>query len=167
MKAIYIYPGTFCPPHWGHVRIAREAAQVFGEITVICSKNPDKTGTNWFTPKQCKEMWITYDLWPAVRVVTLDEFIRSKIKAQLVMIRGIRDNRDLKHEDEVVAYNHERYGITHFHYIFAKKEYQEISSTAARENAKNQDLAGLIKTVNPWIAKQMLKKARTIAKKAC
>lgn len=60
---IYIYPGTFSPPTWGHMHIVEKAYELIKDarypITIICSVNPDK-GRNWFTPEESKELWQSY-----------------------------------------------------------------------------------------------------------
>ncbi len=159
MKKIYIYPGTFCPPHYGHIALAKKAAEAFGEILVICSVNPVKEEKNIFAPEECKKMWQTYDLGKDVKAVTLEEFLALRNPDDMVvMIRGIRDNNDIIYENAVMIYNRDNFGITHYHYIISGKEFEKFSSTAAREAAKASDLQKLNKLVNPQVA------AKTIAK---
>jgi len=162
MEPIYIYPGTFCPPHYGHVAIAKEAAAVFGKATVICSVNPVKEGSMPFTPEECKKMWQTYDLGKNIEVVTLDEFLAIRdAKPTTVMIRGIRDDNDIKYEDSVILYNCKNFGIRHYHYILSKNEFTKMSSTKARLAAKNGNLTELENLVNADVAVGMLKKFKT------
>jgi cytidyltransferase-like protein len=159
METIYIYPGTFCPPHFGHVAVAKEAARIFGNITVICSVNPVKEGKMPFTPEECKAMWQTYGLGRNIVVATLDEFLAAqKISETTVMVRGIRDDNDIKFENNVILYNCDKFGIRHYHYVLAEKIYAEMSSTKARIAAQNNDLAELEKMVNPDIAAKMLER---------
>lgn len=112
MKPIYIYPGTFCPPHYGHVAIAKEAAALFGGLTVICSVNPVKEEKNLFTLEECKKMWQTYDLGPDIEVATLDEFLERDDGSLKIMVRGIRDDKDIKFENDVILYNRNHFGIS-------------------------------------------------------
>jgi pantetheine-phosphate adenylyltransferase len=159
MKKIYIYPGTFCPPHFGHVALAKEAAAAFGEITVVCSVNPVKEEKIVFTPDECRDLWQTYDLGANIKVLTLDEFSKVRDpKDMVIMIRGIRDNNDIIYENAVMIYNRDNYGITHYHYMIADKIYEKMSSTAARAAAKSNDLEKLNKLVNPRVALRMIEK---------
>ena len=164
MKKTYIYPGTFCPPHYGHVALAREAAAAFGQVTVVCSINPVKEEKNIFTPEECKEMWQTYGLGGNIRVVTLDEFLKERgEKDMVVMIRGIRDNNDIIYENNVMIYNRDNFGITHYHYIIGDKLYEKMSSTAVRTAAKNGNLAKLNELVNAQVAAKMIEKIGSFA----
>ncbi len=159
MKKIYIYPGTFCPPHYGHVALAKEAAAAFGEITVVCSVNPVKEEKNIFTPEECKAMWQTYDLGGKIKVATLEEFLKDRDQKSLViMVRGIRDNNDIIYENNVMIYNRDNFGVTHYHYIIAARIFEKMSSTAARFAAKNNDRKKLNELVNPGVAAKTLEK---------
>ena len=160
MKPIYIYPGTFCPPHYGHVAIAKEAAALFGKITVICSVNPVKEEKNLFTPEECKKMWQTYDLGPDIEVTTLDDFLKKEDNSLKVMVRGIRDKKDIIFENDVVLYNRDHFGIRHYHYILSRKEFEKMSSTRARQAVRANDRVILDQLVNQKIAAMMLEARR-------
>lgn len=159
MKKVYIYPGTFCPPHHGHAALANRAAAAFGEVLVICSVNPVKKEKNIFTPEECKKMWQTYKLRKGVKIATLDEFLKKRNQKNMtVMIRGIRDNNDIIYENAVMVYNRDNFGVAHYHYIIGDKEFEKFSSTAVRAAAKAGDLEKLKKLVNPQVAAQTLAK---------
>jgi pantetheine-phosphate adenylyltransferase len=161
MEPIYIYPGTFCPPHYGHVAIAKEAAAMFGKITVICSVNPVKEEKNIFSPEECAKMWQSYDLGSGIEVTTLDEFLKLGNGAPKVMVRGIRDDNDIKYEDAVILYNCGKFGIRHYHYILCEKGFETMSSTRARRAAAAGDLAELSRLVNPKITTMVIGKIKT------
>lgn len=159
MKKVYIYPGTFCPPHFGHVALAKEVAAAFGGITVVCSVNPVKGEKAVFTPEECRDLWLTYGLGANIEVMTLDEFLKVRDPEDLViMIRGIRDNNDIIYENAVMIYNRDNFGITHYHYVIADKVYEKMSSTAARFAAKNNDLKKLGGLVNQKVASKMIER---------
>jgi len=161
MKPTYVYPGTFCPPHIGHVQIAKEAAKRFGQVTVVCSVNPDKAGANWFTPDECKEMWMAHNLGPAVKVMTFDEFMAAKPQAPIVMVRGIRDRNDMAHEKKVEDYNRRHHNIKHFRYIKAQNGFERVSSTAVRKAAMEHDFPAVAEmTQNERIARMVIEKAK-------
>lgn len=157
MKPYFIYPGSFCPPTFGHVKIAERAAKLFGKITVVCSVNPEKEKA-WFSPQECKEMWQTYNLCPNIKVMTLDDFSQRTKKEEIVMLRGIRDDRDLEYEKEVVLFNWQKFGIVNYLYIISDENCKKISSTSARKAAESLDLMGLGKQVSPMIVSRMLEK---------
>jgi pantetheine-phosphate adenylyltransferase len=161
MKTYFIFPGTFSPPTYGHVAIANKAAKLFGNVTVVCSKNPDKDGS-WFGPEECKQMWQTYELCPKVRVKTFNELKLNGEKSMLVMVRGIRDDKDLEYEKEVVLFNFRQFGITNFAYILCDDDFKNVSSTNARKAAENLDFMELAKQVSPMIASKMLERVLQI-----
>lgn len=157
MKPIYIYPGSFSPPTYGHVEIAKRAAKLFKEIHVICSVNPDKNIE--FTPEECKRLWQTYDLCPQIKVETFDNFKKKNgEKYQFVMIRGIRDDRDLEYEKGVVLFNWKEFGITNYLYIVSDDTFKHISSTSARKLAENLNLLELGTQISPLTVTSMLEK---------
>ena len=156
----YVYPGTFCPPHYGHADIARRIASIAGKVTVICSVNPEKNNV-WFTPQECKEMWKAYALGDNVEIMTFDEFEWAG-KGTIVMVRGIRDEKDLAFEKQVLEYNRKEYGIENYHYIISRQRYLDFSSTKARLMAVNGDVGELEKVVDPRIAAKMIERAKTV-----
>jgi len=161
MKKVYIYPGTFCPPHHGHIALAKRAAEALDEILVVCSVNPVKEEKNIFTPEECKEMWQTYDLGGNIKVATLEEFLKKRGESDIVvMIRGIRDNNDIIYENAVMIYNRDNFGIIHYHYIIGDKEFEKFSSTAVRAAARAGDGQKLNEFVNPQVAAQTIAKFR-------
>lgn len=166
MQPIYIYPGTFCPPHYGHAAIAREAAKLLGKVIVICSVNPVKKDKVFFTPDECKKMWQTYDLGPDIDIITLDEFLKKWDRSTpAVMVRGIRDNNDIIYENDVILYNCREFGVRHYHYVLCEKEFENMSSTKARAAALSGNRAALLKLVNEQVASLMLERAKTISNK--
>ncbi|MCU0653184.1 MAG: adenylyltransferase/cytidyltransferase family protein [Candidatus Pacebacteria bacterium] len=162
MKKIYIYPGTFCPPHYGHAELAKEAAKMFGKITVVCSANPLKGDRPVFSPKDCVEMWKTYKPGRNIKVTTIDEFLKKRGKKDaLVMIRGIRNDDDIVYENDILRYNRDNYGITHYHYIIANPRFRDMSSTAIWEAAR----AGNDKELKSLVTKKVAEKVAEYIKK--
>lgn len=161
MKSVYVYPGSFCPPTYGHLEIAKKAAKIFPEIIIVCSTNPEKKNP-WFTAKECKEMWLSYNLPVNVTVKTLDELSQEEIRAgNLVMIRGVRDDKDLDYEKRVLLFNYRNFGICMYLYIVSEK-YKDISSTNVRRLAENLEFMELGKQVSPMILTRLLEKVLKI-----
>lgn len=162
MKSIYVFPGTFSPPTYGHVDIVQQAIKIFPEVIIVCSKNPNKDKAQ-FTQKECKKLWKTYKLPSGVKIVTFDEFQTLKIDPErMVMIRGIRNSEDEKHEKEIMMYNKKNFNITKFFYIFGKKEHLKISSSSARKHAKEMNLEALSKEVSPVVVSSLIEKTTNI-----
>ena len=163
MEPLYAYPGTFGPPHRGHAAIAVRAAALFPNLTIICSKNPEKDN-QWFSPDETKTLWSTYDLPANVRVITLDEFRAEKNDpSRIVMVRGLRGPEDVAYEAKVLVYNKEHYGIDHFFYLFSEPALRALSSSDLRRAAAELDLPHLGEGASPLDASALLEKALGLA----
>lgn len=157
MQPIYCYPGTFSPPTYGHHSIVLRAAELFPLVYVICSVNEEKKP--WFTPQEVKWLWSGYALPENVELITLDEFKAKKFEAsRMVMIRGIRNESDLREEQKVACYNREKFGIDKFFYLFSNGSSVNTSSTKVRELASNLELRALAEHVAPLVISALLEK---------
>lgn len=160
MKFTAVYPGTFCPPTWGHLAIARRATEVFGKVIVICSQNPDKQ-ERWFSPEECKAMWLAYRLPKNISVETYDEFVTGQDRPRasaLIMIRGVRNESDFADEKKVALVNYQNSGIDKFFYLYCENGYEKISSSATRAAAENLELELLATLVAPLVVTRLLEK---------
>lgn len=158
-ETIYLYPGTFCPPTEGHRQIAEKMAKICQELNIICSVNTDKGGGNIFTPEECKGLWGYYNLPQNVRVYTLDEFLKRKIDfRKVVMVRGVRGDRDFDYEKKVMMKNLKELKIDKFMVVMSEEEFKNVSSTLARELAAQGDMDGLCKIVARDVAEKMVAK---------
>lgn len=159
MQPIYVYPGSFCPPTYGHAHIVAKTAELFGQVIVVCSRDEDKDD-NWFSMEDCVQMWKAYNLPAGATVMTLPQFKAMKYEPnRLVMVRGIRDDRDFDHEKKVLFYNRDKYGIDKYLYITSDPEFAGISSSRARECARELELMNLSKLVAPLVVTRLLKYA--------
>ena len=159
MENIIVYPGSFCPPTYGHLHIVKKAAQIFPRVTIVCSTNPDKN-QRWFSEEECLEMWRAYDLPANVNVTTFNNFNGSSPDfSSLVMIRGIRNQTDLEEEKKVVLLNKKLFGIEKYLYIFCDEKFKEVSSTMVRQLIKEKNIGQLIKCVSPNLIHFLLSKA--------
>ena len=159
MEKIFAYPGSFTPPTYGHFEVVRRAAEIFPEVVIICSTNEKKGAKRWFSEEECCALWQQYALPQNVRAKTFTNYAKEKVDpGRIVMIRGIRDNRDLEHEIGVVKLNSEAYGIDKYFYILAKAEFADISSSRVRKAAEEFDFMSLAKCVPPAIITQLLEK---------
>lgn len=161
MESVFVFPGSFCPPTYGHLAIAKKAAGLFpgNVINIVCSVDPEKDG-RWFTPEECVEMWRTYDLPKNVKIGTLDDFAKEgRNKSKIVMIRGIRSDRDAEHEMKVMLLNRKDYGIENYIYLWSDCEHKEVSSTKAREATEALDVMKLGTLVSPMVVAKLLEKA--------
>ncbi len=159
MKTLYVFPGTFSPPTLGHLNIVNQAATMFPEIIILCSENPEKT-TSWFSPEECRKLWLSYRLPKNATVTTLAEFQpQLNAKDEIVMIRGLRDEKDFALEQQVLLYNHQKFGISKYCYIFGSNGYRKISSSLARQEATALDWDNFSEQLSPLVISAMLEKA--------
>jgi pantetheine-phosphate adenylyltransferase len=159
MEYTFSFPGSFSPPTYGHFRNAVRAAEIVPQLTIICSTNPEKDKTNWFSQEQCKAMWMHYDLPKNVTIKTLSESLEEKKDfKKLIMFRGIRDEKDMDNEKQVMRLNKKMFGIDKFFYILAEEEFRDISSTRVRKAATEFDFATLSKCVPPQVITLLLEK---------
>jgi len=158
MKLIYIYPGSFCPPTYGHFRLAIRCALFFPKLIIICSANPQKQD-RWFSEEECQRMWLSYGVPENVQVETLSSFMALKMnKSRIVMVRGIRNEIDLEAEKQVMLLNKSRFGIDKYFLLFSEPEFDQLSSSRVRELAKNLELEALAKFVSPLVISRLLEK---------
>lgn len=158
---IFVYPGTFSPPHRGHLEIVRRCAREFGQLYVVCSSNPEKEGQVLFTPEECKRFWMTYDLPEGVQVFTLDQLKDAGIDFKdIIMVRGVRSVSDFEYEKEVTFKNFKELGIDKILLLVSGEEFQGFSSTRARQLAAEGDRSELEQMVSVPIAIALLKKLK-------
>ncbi|MBI3632032.1 MAG: adenylyltransferase/cytidyltransferase family protein [Candidatus Vogelbacteria bacterium] len=157
-EAVYVFPGTFSPPTIGHFKVVIEASKICDNLTIICSRNPDKSSC-WFIPEECVEFWKSYNLPSNISVTTFSQFTKTKHDmSKVVMVRGIRNEKDLAHENNVVLLNKKDYGINNYLYILTDPEFENISSSLARELASKLDLEALSKLVSPMVLTALIEK---------
>jgi phosphopantetheine adenylyltransferase len=139
----------------------RKAVDLFGQILILCSANADKEGKVLFTPEECRDLWLSYDLPFGARVVTYDEMVDAGIDfREVVMVRGIRDDRDFEYEKRVMMDNYHVLGIDKFFLIVGEEGYHGISSTIARNLAQEGNVEELEKIVSAPIAQILIKKMK-------
>jgi len=155
-KRLVVFPGTFCPPTYGHLEIVKECSEIFPcGLTILSSDNPDKD--NWFSQEDCAAMWDAYHLPGNVRIDTLKQMTANQIDfSQLVMIRGIRNDDDFLHEQAVMKLNLERFGINKYFFLMTQGKFRELSSSRARRAAQELKLVDLAECVAPAIAGRLL-----------
>lgn len=157
--SVYVYPGTFSPPHRGHLEIVWRCYEEFGQLYVVCSQNPEKEGQVLFTPEECKMFWQTYDLPEGVQIVTLSELQDIIVDfKKIIMVRGVRDDRDFEHEKAVTFKNFRELGIDKILLLVSGEEFREFSSTRVRHLASEGKREELEQMVSKPIAEALLLK---------
>ncbi|MFA5157718.1 MAG: adenylyltransferase/cytidyltransferase family protein [Patescibacteria group bacterium] len=152
------FPGSFNPPTYGHLEVLRKACDIFPEIVVVCSENPNKIGVI----KASRRIWLwqSYQLPTNCRVLTFSEAQQeqnSAPNAGKILIRGIRSDADLQQDQQVVKLNHEEFGFDFFFSIWTPPELSEVSSGRCRELAQKGDLNRVLcRLVSPLVERYLL-----------
>lgn len=132
-----VYPGSFDPVTWGHLDIIARAAALFDEVYVTVMQHPDKPGSLSVAERQALLEAVVAP-WPHVRVEASDELLAlytRRIGARVV-VRGVRDGRDLASEASMSWMNHRLNPNLETVYLMAAPEWHFVSSSRARELAR-------------------------------
>jgi pantetheine-phosphate adenylyltransferase len=127
-----VYPGTFDPVTPGHLDIIERARHLYARITVLVAVNDDKQPAAALSERVVqlrRELPASWDnvavvMWAGLTV----EFCRQHGAG--VIIRGVRNRSDLRHEYQLAAMN-EALGLTTL-LLPAKPGLAAMSSTVLR-----------------------------------
>jgi len=127
-----VYPGTFDPITQGHLDVIERARHLFARVTVLVAinagKRPASTQPERVTRLR-RELPVDWDnvsvtAWPGLTVAFCREYGAG------VIIRGVRNRSDFRHEYQLAAMN-QHLGLTTL-LLPAQAELSAISSTLLR-----------------------------------
>ena len=154
-----IYPGSFDPPHNGHLDVVRRAARLFDELIVAVAFNERKT--TLFSPEERVAMLqqCTADL-PNVRVTSfhglLVEFARQN--DAVAVIRGLRAVTDFEFELQMSLMNRKLDPVLETLFLAPVEQWTYLSSRIVKEIAV---LGGDVREfVPPYIVETLSAKLR-------
>ena len=125
-----LYPGSFDPVTQGHEDVLCRAAALFDEVVVCVMSNPSKTGRFPVAERLDRLRAAATGLGN----VTVDSHTGGLLADYCrrggigVVVRGVRDGRDLEHETPMALMNHELAGVETV-FIPASPTLAHISST--------------------------------------
>jgi pantetheine-phosphate adenylyltransferase len=127
-----VYPGTFDPITPGHLDIIERARHLFAQITVLVAVNSDKqpAGTQ---PERVIQLRRSFPAdWDNITVTAWAGLTAAYCRQHGagVIIRGVRNRSDLRHEQQLAAMNHSQ-GITTL-LLPAQPSLAAVSSTVLR-----------------------------------
>ncbi|AHF57395.1 pantetheine-phosphate adenylyltransferase [Spiroplasma eriocheiris] len=134
MKAIF--PGSFDPIHEGHINIIKKASLLFEKLYVIVSINLDKKEQGDIFERTKIVKAICADINPMIEVLTNDNRLTSEFAKELganYIIRGLRNNNDLKYEMELAFANKKLNNNLETIFFIADYGLTEISSTLLKQ----------------------------------
>lgn len=140
-----IYPGSFDPVTNGHVDIALRATNIFDEVIVAVSHNPDKSYL--FNLDERYEMTsAAFADNNRIKVIRFDGLIAGLAEKEgaAAIVRGLRAVSDFEHEFQLALMNRKMsrdietvFLMTSFRYVYLSSS---IIKDAARHGGKFEDL---------------------------
>ncbi|MBF0198884.1 MAG: pantetheine-phosphate adenylyltransferase [Planctomycetes bacterium] len=129
-----VYPGSFDPLTMGHVSIVERAAQLFDQVSVLISYNPEKA--SWFSAEErveqvqtvfAKDSRVKVDLWSGLLV----EY--AKVHKIDAIVKGVRSAADLSYEQVMAEANHQIGEGLETVVLLAPGALQGVSSSLVRQ----------------------------------
>ena len=150
-----IFPGTFDPIHYGHIDIAKRAANLFDEIVIAVFDKPLKSLL--FTPETRIDLahraFAEADNIRVMGYNSLTVDFCKKIDAQ-VIVRGLRVFSDFEYEFRMALANHRLAPDLDMIAFMTHEEYTFLSSSTVKEIAA---LEGDVSSMVPHFVNQALK----------
>jgi pantetheine-phosphate adenylyltransferase len=127
-----VYPGTFDPLTPGHFDIVERARRLFARVTVLVAVNLDKQPASTLAQRAIQLRWELPANWDNVSVATWAGLTAAFCQQHgaSVIIRGVRDRSDFRHESQLAAMN-EAMGVTTL-LLSARPGLAAVSSTVLR-----------------------------------
>lgn len=151
-----VYPGTFDPPHLGHMDIVNRARKVFDSVVVAVAKNPRKNLL--FNVEERVDMFKKMvDSIKGVEVKSFDGLLVDFMKAQKleVIVRGVRLFTDFEYELQIALNNYKLAKVETI-FMMPSQDYIHISSTIVRDIAS---YCGCLKgLVHPYVEAKLKEK---------
>ena len=152
-----VYPGTFDPPHLGHLDIVERSLKLFDRVIVAVAENPRK---NLLFPLEDRlEMFreMTRNVSDRVEVKGFDSLLVDFMKKEGIdiIVRGVRLFTDFEYELQIALTNF-RLAEVETVFMMPSQDYIHISSTIVRDVASYcGELKGL---VHPFVEKKLREK---------
>ena len=150
-----IYPGSFDPVTNGHLDLIARAAEIFDQLIVAVTQNPEKEPL--FAVKERVEMLesLTFE-WKNVEVDTFNGLLVEYARGQdaRVIVRGIRAVSDYEYELQMAMMNRKLEPDIETVFMLPAEPYSYLSSRLVREIAR---LGGSVKDLVPPIVAERLR----------
>lgn len=135
MERIALFPGSFNPFTIGHANIVSRALNMFDKVIIGIGVNSEKSQEN--ISKNLEDIKTRYAAEPRVKVITYSTLTADVVEKEnaTCIIRGIRNDVDLKYESEIAQVNYTLFKVETI-FLLASPELKEISSSIVRELQK-------------------------------
>lgn len=141
-----LIPGSFDPMTLGHLDVVKRARMYYDKVTVAVLVNESKQYASTLEERTQMARLTLSDL-PDVQVVSdtgllVDLFDRLGAD---VIVKGVRNETDRAYENEMAKANLARNPRAKTVFLEASDDYEEISSTCARERlTRGESLEGIL-----------------------
>jgi len=146
-ERLALYPGTFDPVHFGHVDVARRAAQVFDSLLVaVVKERPSKPLA--FTTDERVELFrrALHDV-PNVRVEAYEGLTvtYARDRGAAFIVRGLRGTSDFEYEYQMTTMNQHLAPSVDTIFVMTSLQHLYLSSSLIKEVAsQGGSLDGLV-----------------------
>ncbi|MEJ5339449.1 MAG: pantetheine-phosphate adenylyltransferase [Aquificaceae bacterium] len=148
-----VYPGTFDPPHLGHLDIVKRAVRIFDYLVVAVARNPRKNLL--FSMEERMDMFSKMvEGIKGVEVKGFDGLLVDFMKQEgiEVIVRGVRLFTDFEYELQI-ALNNYKLAKVETVFMMPSQDYIHISSTIVRDIAS---YCGCVKgLVHPYVEEKL------------
>ncbi len=140
-----VCPGSFDPMTMGHLDIFTRAAELFDEVTVLVTGNPDKPSGLFSVPERVELIRevvadnprIKVDYWAGLLV---DYTTAHGVHA---LVKGLRSSLDYEYELPMAQMNHRLSGVETV-FLLTNEKYGYISSSLCKQVAQfGGDVTGM------------------------
>ncbi len=154
-----VYPGTFDPPHLGHLDIVERSLKLFDRIVVAVAENPRKHIL--FSLEERLEMFreMTKPMGDRVEVKGFNSLLVDFMREEGIdiIVRGVRLFTDFEYELQIALTNFKLAEVETV-FMMPSQDYIHISSTIVRDVASYcGELGGL---VHPFVERKLREKFR-------
>lgn len=145
-RRLAVFPGSFDPPHYGHLDIVRRALAIFDDVLIAVLRNEEKRPL--FTVEERVELMRTVVAGEArCRVESFSGLLvdfTERVGAGAI-VRGLRALSDFDYEFQMALMNRRLNSRVETVFMMPKEEYSYVSSRLVKEvGALGGDVAGLV-----------------------
>ena len=135
MERIALFPGSFNPFTIGHANIVSRALNLFDKVIIGIGVNSEKSQED--IANNLEKIKSANKNETRVKVITNPTLTADVVKEEnaTCIIRGIRNDVDLKYENEIAQVNYTLFNVETV-FLLASPELKEISSSIVRELQK-------------------------------
>ena len=144
--SVALFPGSFDPPTYGHLKVIERASRIFDKIDVVISENPEKNCL-FSAGERLLMMKTLVEPYANVTVHTWDKLIveyAKKVGAK-VLIRGIRNASDFSYEFDLSLMNRSLNPNIETLFIPTETRFVIVKSSSIKELASfGGDISGMV-----------------------